>query len=130
MTGADSSLEIVKEFVESKVPERLSTGLFEQPDDSRVSPVVKCTMEGIIVQNKKSKTAREETQGLLKKPATSKETASKETPEHLKFSEEGCAGSGLDFVLQAEVEEITQEPDLDIFEVDKFARQPMVFWWH
>ena len=51
-------------------------------------------------------------------------TATEETLELLKFSKEGCAGSGLDFVLQ--VEEITQDPDPEVFEVDKFARQPMV----
>ena len=51
-------------------------------------------------------------------------TAREETLELLKFSKEGCAGSGLDFVLQ--VEEITQDPDPEVFEVDKFARQPVV----
>ena len=43
-------------------------------------------------------------------------TVREETLELLKFSEEGCAGSGLDFVLQ--VEEITQDLDPEVFEVD------------
>ena len=51
-------------------------------------------------------------------------TAREETLELLRFSEEGCAGSGLDFVLH--VEEITQDLDPEVFEVDKYARQKMV----
>ena len=51
-------------------------------------------------------------------------TAREETLELLKFSGEGCAGSGPDFVLL--MEEITQDLDPEVFEVGKSARQPMV----
>ena len=79
-------LEIVKEFVESEALERLSTGALEQEADGFLVPhVAECTMAVIIVQNKSSKTAREETIELARKPAERNET---------------FAGSGVNFVLR------------------------------
>ena len=55
-------------------------------------------------------------------------TAREETLELLKFSGEGCAGSGPDFVLL--LEEITQDLDPEVFEVGKSRSAADGLWRH